>query len=114
MKNHSHWLAPAVALCLPLATLAQSGRADPAGVAASGPALRYQSAFAGYKPWQDLRPADWRAVNDKVRDAAAAGGGHSGHGTSTPMAPSASAPAPKASAPAMRSHEGHRMHGGKP
>ncbi|NUO71087.1 MAG: hypothetical protein HOQ10_00020 [Frateuria sp.] len=100
---------------MPLAALAQGGRADPADASASAPALRYQSAFLGYKPWQDLKPADWRAVNDKVRDAAASSGSHAVHNmTPTPAAPAASAPAPKASAPAMPGHGGHRMHGGKP
>ena len=115
MHNHFHWLAPAVALCLPLATLAQSGRSDPAVASAFAPALRYQSAFSDYKPWQDLKPADWRAVNDKVRDAATQGGSHAGHNMmSAPAAPAASAAAPKASSPAMPGHGGHQMHGGKP
>jgi hypothetical protein len=116
---HKHFLrrVPAVAFCLPLAALAQGGRADPADASASAPALRYQSAFSDYKPWQDLKPADWRSVNEKVRDAAASGGGHAGHNmmpTPMPTPPAASAPAPKASAPAMPGHDAHRMHGGKP
>ena len=113
MINLFSRLAPVAALCLPLLALAQPGRPDPADPTASAPALRYQSAFADYKPWQDLKPGDWRVVNDNVRDAAAKGGGQAGH--SMPSAPpaSASAPASKASAPAMRAHEGHHMHGGK-
>jgi hypothetical protein len=114
MHNHFLRLVPAVALCAPLAALAQSGRADPTDALASAPALRYPSAFSDYKPWQELKPADWRAVNDQVRGAAATGGGHAGHNMSMPMAPAASAPAPKASAPAMPGHGGHRMQGGKP
>ena len=62
-------LAPAMVLGLPLLALAQTGRVDPAEAKASAPPLRYQSAFADYKPWQDAKPGDWRAVNDKVRDA---------------------------------------------
>ena len=87
MHNHFLRLVPAVALCLPLAALAQGSRADPADASASAPALRYQSAFSDYKPWQDLKPADWRAVNDKVRDAGASSGGHAGHNMPTPTAP---------------------------
>jgi len=104
MNNILSRLAPAVALCLPLVAVAQPGRADPAGSQASAPALRYQSAFVDYKPWQDAKPGDWRALNDALQGNA---GDHAGH--SMPSTPPA--PAPKASAPA---HGGHPMHGGKP
>lgn len=107
MNNTSLRLVPAVALCLPLLAPAQANRPDPADPKASAPALRYQSAFADYKPWMDAQPGDWRRVNDSVRDAAVKGG-HAGHGAST-AAPSA--PAPKASA--MPSHGSHQHHGGK-
>jgi hypothetical protein len=112
MNNLVFRLAPAVALCLPLLALAQAGRPDLADPKTPAPALRYQSAFADYKPWQDAKPGDWRAVNDTVRDAAAKGGAHAGH--SMPAAAPASAPAPasKASSPAMP-HAGHHQHGGK-
>ena len=112
MNNLFLRLAPAVALCLPLLALAQAGRPDPADPKAPAPALRYQSAFADYKPWQDTKPGDWRAVNDNVRDAAAKGGGHAAPVPSAPPTP-ASAPPSKASAPAMPTHGGHHMHGGK-
>jgi hypothetical protein len=102
-------LAPAVALGLPLLALAQTARPDPADAKAAAPPLRYQSAFADYKPWQDAKPGDWRAVNDNVRDAGAKGGAHGGH--ASPPAPAASAPAAKASAPAP-AHGGHHPHGG--
>lgn len=97
MNNFFSRLASAVALCLPLLALAQAGRSDPADSKSPAPALRYQSAFADYKAWQDIKPGDWRAVNDNVRDGAAP----------------ALAPAAKASAPAMPAHGGHQMHGGK-
>lgn len=97
-----------MALGLPLLALAQPGRIDPADAKASAPPLRYQSAFADYKPWKDAQPGDWRAVNDNVRDASATGGGHGGH--TMPGAPAAGpVPAAKASAPA---HGGHHPHGG--
>jgi hypothetical protein len=113
MNNILPGLAPAVALCLPLLAFAQADRPDPADPKTPAPALRYQSAFADYKPWQDPKPADWRAVNDVVRDAAAKGGGHGGHAMPANTPASAPAPAPKASAPAMLGHGGHHKRGGK-
>lgn len=105
--------APAVVLSLPLLALAQP-RAETPG--AKAPALRYHSAFADYKPWRDVEPADWRQLNDALAKAPGGAGGHAGHamGTSSPAAPS---PAPKASAPAGAAHQGHQMHhhhGGTP
>ena len=113
MKSLFSRLAPAVAVGLPLLALAQAGRPDPADPKASAPALRYPSAFADYKPWQDTKPGDWRAENDNVGDAAAKSGAHGGH--AMPAAAPASAPqvAPKASAPAMPAHGGHNKHGPK-
>lgn len=116
MHDYIHRLALAVALCLPLLAAAQAASRDPADPKAAGPALRYQSAFADYKPWQDIPPGDWRAVNDKLREAAGQGGGHAGHGSPAPAAAAAAAaapapvPAPKASAPAMRGHGHQRGH----
>ena len=113
MHDYLHRLAPAVALCLPLLAFAQAQRGDPADPKASAPALRYSSAFADYKPWQDTPPGNWRAINDTVRDAAVQGAGaHAGH--ATPAAAPAAASAPAASAPAMKGHGGHHTHGGKP
>lgn len=90
MNNLFSRLAPVVALCLPLPALAQAGRVDPADAKAAAPALGYQSAFAEYKAWLDIAPANWHAVNDNVRDASAKGaGGHAGH--AMPSAPSVAA-----------------------
>ncbi|MEJ8826966.1 hypothetical protein WKW80_34050 [Variovorax humicola] len=66
MKNYLKTLASALALGLPLWVAAQvpaSGRADPKTPA---PELRYESAFADYRPYQDARPGDWRAINAAV------------------------------------------------
>lgn len=112
MDNILCKLAPAVVLSLPLIAWAQAGRDDPADPGLAAPALRYRSAFADYKPWQDNKPGDWRAVNDAVRDAATRGGAHSGHGM--PAGARAPAPAPQASAPPLPDHAGHHPHGGKP
>jgi hypothetical protein len=103
-------LAPVAALCLPLLALAQAGRPDPADAKAPASALRYPSAFADYKPWQETKPGDWRAVNDNVRQAGSKGGGHAGHQMSPAPPAAASAPAAKSPAPA---HSGHPTHGGK-
>jgi hypothetical protein len=111
MHFNFHRLAPAVVLCLPLLVSARAGRADPTDARASAPPLRYASAFADYKPWQDIKPGDWRAVNDGVRQAASQGGSHAGH-----AAPASAAPAPKAStpAPAAAGHGAHHQPGSKP
>lgn len=42
---------------------------QPAGPAASAPALAYRSAFAGYKPYEaggEVTPSAWRSANDEV------------------------------------------------
>lgn len=66
MKNKTSWVAVAALIGLPPMAAAQ---ADPADPAAPAPVLEYRSAFSDYKPWQEIEPADWRAVNDTVRDA---------------------------------------------
>jgi len=120
MKTPTSWVATAALMGLPLMAAAQANPADPG---APAPALGYPSAFSDYKPWQEIKAADWRAVNDTVRDAAAKGGGHEGHGTAaapvpTPAsaavphaAPRPAAPAP-APAPASQAPAGHQGHGG--
>jgi len=108
-------LAPAVALCLPLATLAQTVAPAAAALTASAPALRYHSVFADYQPWQDIKPGDWQQMNANVSPKDGKGGGHAGHGSTPSIAPAPAAvpaaPAAKGSAPAA--HQGHHMHGGK-
>lgn len=75
MKNKTSWVAAAALAGLPLVA---AGRADPADPAASAPALAYRSAFSDYKPWQEIQPADWRVVNDTVRDAKPGGAAGTG------------------------------------
>lgn len=106
MNDLLNRLAPAMALCMPLWAMAQANNADPSSAKAVAPPLRYQSAFSDYKPWQDVKPSDWRAVNETVRAAASAGGGHAGHAVPP------SAPATPAPARSMPGHSGHQMHGG--
>jgi hypothetical protein len=107
MNNLFSWIAPAVALCIPPVALAQPANPDPRKPGATAPRLQYRSAFADYKPWQDTKPGDWKAMNDAV-------GKSGGHSMGMPMG-AASAPAPAASKPAMPDHSGHQMpmQGGK-
>lgn len=107
MKNTTFRLATAMALCLPGLALAQT---DPAPASA----LRFESAFADYKPWADVSPADWRTVNETVRSKAGAGA-HSGH--SAPAVPASATQGKPAPPPAATTgepgHSGHQMHGGQ-
>lgn len=99
MKMRTSWVAGAALMGLPLVATAQADPADPSAVAAT-PVLQYQSAFSDYKPWQDIQLADWRAVNDTVRDAKPGGT------TAQDAAPSRAAPAPQAPS----GHPGHGAH----
>lgn len=55
---------------------AQAPRApDPADPKAAVPALRYETALAGYRPAPEAGPAPWKSVNERV----GALGGHAGH-----------------------------------
>ncbi len=72
MHHRFHGLACALAtvtLGLPLPAAAQTP-ADPADRKAPTPALGYRSAFADYKPYQDIEPGDWRRLNASVGAAA--------------------------------------------
>lgn len=109
MNNLLLRLAPAVALSLPLLAVAQQG-ANATDTKAPAQPLRYQSAFADYKPWQDIKPGNWRQLNDNLVPAPGKAGGHAGHSSSAPAAPS---PATKASAPAAPAHQNHEMHRGQ-
>lgn len=105
-------LAPAVALSLPWLALAQQGA--PAPTRAPAATLRYQSAFADYKPWQDIKPGDWRQLNDGLTSGTASTGRHAGHADAkpaTPPAPAASAPSPAHPGHHRGHHQGHQAHG---
>lgn len=99
--------APVLVLCLPLGAFALAEGARPDDPAAAAPALRHASAFADYKPWQEIRPGNWRQLNDQlVAPAAGRAGGHGSHAMPAPPQGAAAHPPP---APA-----GHPMHGGRP
>jgi hypothetical protein len=113
-------MACAIAFAMPQLVAAQAAPETPAAsTAASQLPPPFQSAFADYKPYEDVPVADWREVNDTVKKAAEKGGGHAGHGTQEPPAAEVQAPAAaSAPSPAPREehtgHTGHSMHGGRP
>ena len=78
----------AFAWLTPLAIAQQpTTRPHPADLAAPAPAVKYESAFAGYRGFREEPLAPWRGVNDEVARA----GGHVGivggaHGASKPAA----------------------------
>lgn len=88
----------ALAACAPLLAAAQPANTESPKPT---PQLSYQSAFADYKPWQDTKPGNWKAMNAAV-------GKSGGHAMDMPMS-GASAPAAAASKPAMTDHSGHQM-----
>ena len=59
--------------------------------------LAYESAFAGYRNYQDEKPASWREVNDEVGRIGGQAGifGGAGHGSAKPS----TNPPPAASKP---------------
>ena len=96
-------VAAAVAAGVSGLASAQAALAAPTQSPSQNAALSYRSAFADYKPWQDVTPGDWRAVNDTVRDAAAR--------PPTPGDPGA-APAGSVEVPPARTHAPHHPAGG--
>ena len=78
---------------------------------APGPMRAYSSAFASYRPYQDPELADWRGVNDTVRDAASKSAARENHGSSAPR-PLAEPPKSQTSAPAPRADDSPSMHHG--
>ena len=64
------------------------------------PAVKYESAFSGYRGFREEPFAPWRDVNDEVARAGGhigiVGGAHAGHGASKPAAkPPVQSPAGK-------------------
>ena len=110
MKNKPSRLVTAACLALPLSAVTQASFAGPATPEPSS--LRYESAFADYKPWQEIQPGDWRAINDALGKGAT---GHSEHGAA-PAGGTSAGPAAKPARPQqapMPGHEAHHMDWGQ-
>ena len=72
MKHLIQRAAPVLALCV-VALRPASAQAPTPPQAAASASLPYRSAFADYKPWQDAKPGDWRALNEAVKGDAMTG-----------------------------------------
>jgi len=78
------WLPPAAAQPQPLS--------NPADPQAAVPPAKYESAFAGYRPYREEKVAPWRDVNDDVARVGGhvgivgGAGGHAAHGAAKPAA----------------------------
>jgi hypothetical protein len=65
------WLTALGAAVWSFHVYAQSDGADSKAIEAERRALPYRSAFADYRRFEEERWADWRQLNNAVRDAAA-------------------------------------------
>jgi hypothetical protein len=86
---------------LPVFAAQSSPATNPASPDAPVRQLAYESAFAGYRPFIDEKPASWREANDEVGRVGGqagifGGAGHAGHGGAKPVT---NTPAPAAAAP---------------
>ena len=78
---------------LALAAQLHAQMKQPADPAAKVPPAPYRSAFAGYRPMADEKPAPWKQVNKEVEGA---GMVHGAHGAPKPEVPGATKePAPE-------------------
>ena len=85
---------------------------DPASPESAAPPLHYRSAFADYRRLEASGAGNWKAVNDRVRDAAAGHGGVHGPGAAqAPGMPAANGQPKDTTAP--RGGAGHAHGGGK-
>ena len=99
------WVVPlcGAAAITALSAWAQQRAPDPADPAGSVPPVKYESAFAGYRPFAEEKVAPWRQSNDAVKDS----GGHGAHGQQPP-AQSKPGEGPPAKPPENPEHGGHR------
>jgi len=88
MKTHLKFFASAAALGIPMFAAAQATSPASNDSIPASSSLRYESAFADYKPYSDIKTGDWKAMNNAVGNA---GGGHTGHAMAT-NPPAAGAP----------------------
>ncbi len=92
----------------PAAMAQQHTKAGPADPDTAAPQAPYESAFAGYRNYQDEKSASWREVNDEVGRVGGhagifGGAGHAGHGPTMPLTHPPSA----ASKPQQMPHSMH-------
>jgi hypothetical protein len=109
-------MACAVAFAVPHVAAARANPPENRSAATTTSQLTYQSAFQDYRPYEDVPVADWRQVNDTVRDAGTKGGGHGNRSAPGTKASEGSAASKEEVAPRLapaRNHEGHGMHGGQ-
>ena len=85
-------------LCGVLSTLAwlpgsAPAQPHPADPQATTPPAAYRSAYEGYRPLRDQKPASWRDANNEVARVGGHlgifSGAHAGHGKNAPANPSA-------------------------
>jgi hypothetical protein len=122
---HSYIVLVALVALAPSALAQQRApQPHPADPAAKAPAVKYESAFAGYTPFREEKLAPWREVNDDVGKARGhagifGGAGRAGHAidkaaqpkpaTSHPDAGKSADPEPARDAPKAPAagHKGH-------
>ena len=106
MNNSLRFSVGALALGLPLLVGAEGMQVAATDAKSPAASLRYQSAFADYKPYQDVPLGDWKALNDTVRDREVGqmnmGSTNMSHGMSMP----ASGDAAKDASPSAPMHMG--------
>ncbi len=73
--------------------------------------LTYQSAFDDYQPYEDVPVADWRQVNDTVRDAAGKGRTRAAHATPNAIGSEGLDQGREAAPLPARQRTGQEMHG---
>lgn len=101
-------LFAAALAALPVLAAQPSPATNPASPDAPVRQSAYESAFAGYRTYQDEKPASWREVNDEVgriggQAGIFGGAGHAGHSSPKPS----TNPPPAASKPKQAPHSMH-------
>lgn len=108
MKNRFFTGIAAAVAVVPLAHAQQTEPAAPP------PQPIHHSAFADYRPYQDIEPGAWSALNDVVGAAALKQPAHAGHSTPAASPVAASAPAGQGHAHHPGMQPAHPpMHGGQ-
>lgn len=85
-----------------------SSRPDPADPSTPVPAVKLESAFTGYQPFQAQQVGQWKGINDQVGGTPAVGG-HGGM-MMAPARQEAAPPGSSAEKPAKKPMAGHELH----